>query len=87
MLQGTDMAVKLMKAHSWCATASPALPSERSESGTVGGVLAAVKKIVREQGAEYLHRFRRAVDSDRVCSQEGSSSCNMLKSFASQGIC
>ena len=35
--------LKLLGGHSWCGTTSPAQPTERSDKGTAGGVLAAVK--------------------------------------------
>ena len=35
--------VKFFGAHGWRATASPARPTERSEEGTTGGVIVAVK--------------------------------------------
>ena len=44
--QNKDRTIALVKffgAHDWKATASPARPTERSEEGTTGGVLAAVK--------------------------------------------
>ena len=39
----TDLALKLLATHSWCSTASPAQLTQRSELGTAGGVLAAIK--------------------------------------------
>ena len=46
---GTDLALKLLATHSWCSTASPAQLTPRSELGTAGGVLAAIRTSTRAE--------------------------------------